>query len=77
MHIARNFVATPNELTLCNIEHDRRLARDEYCELLALRLGRQTGFSQKPVCQIKGCARLADSQMHSLRIQPRDPITEP
>ena len=77
MHIAGNFVATPNELTLCNIEHDRRLARDEYCELLALRLGRQTGFSQKPVSQIKGRARLADSQMHSLRIQPRDPITEP
>ena len=77
MHIAGNFVATPNELTLCNIEHDRRLARDEYCELLALRLGRQTGFGQKPVCQIKGRARLAHSQMHSLRIQPRDPITEP
>ena len=77
MHIARNFVATPNELTLCNIEHDRRLARDEYCELLVLSLGRQTGFSQKPVCQIKGRARLADSQVNSLRIQARDPITEP
>ena len=68
MHIAGNFVATPNELTLGNIEYDRRLPHDEYCELLGLRLGRQTGFSQKPVCQIKGRARLADSQMNPLRI---------